>query len=58
MSSLFQGGTMVQNRKKHSKISHVIIDFPTSERVSERASKQMSAAKRASEGSSAEQANE
>ena len=33
--------TMVQNKKKHSKISHLIIYFPTSSGVSEGASEQM-----------------
>ena len=46
--------TMVQNRKKHRKNSHLIIHCPTSEGVSER----VSAAEHATKASSAEQANE
>ena len=47
---------MGQNRKKHKINSHLIIHFPTSEGVSEM-SEQVSAAERASEVSSVEQAN-
>ena len=39
-------------------LGHLIIHFPTSLGVSERPSERMSAAERASEASSAEQANE
>ena len=49
--------TMVQNGNK-SKNSHLIIHFPTSLRMSEWASKWVSAVKRTSKVSSAEQANE
>ena len=34
------GYTIVQNRKEHSKNSHLMIDFPTSLGVSERANEQ------------------
>ena len=39
-------------------LRHIIIHFPTSSGVSEQAGERMSAAERASEASSAEQANE
>ena len=50
--------TMVQMRKKQNKNSRLDIYFPTSSGVSERASKQMSAAERASKASRAGQASE
>ena len=55
---LLSHSPMVQNRKKkHNIDSHLVMDCPTSEGVSE-VSKRVSAAKGASEASSPEQANE